>query len=246
MAKRPRIGITMRLEMESRRFYLGRDYSEAVEICGGIPVHLSLIPKADYIAEALSGLDGILLPGSNTDVDPNYYGEEPHPSLGTVIPEKDETDRLVLDEAERLNLPLFGICFGMQALNVARGGTLIQDIGSQVEDCIKHDQGNPYTRNSHNLTFKAGSIISGLTAVQASTTAIRVNSSHHQAIRNVGKNLAATAWASDDVIECIEDTREDRFVIGVQWHPEITFSDDPVSQAIFELFIEKCSLGRKQ
>ena len=78
MAKRPRIGITMRLEIETRRFYLGRDYSEAVEAAGGVPVHLSLIPKEEYIAAVMDGLDGILLPGSNTDVDPHYYGEEPH------------------------------------------------------------------------------------------------------------------------------------------------------------------------
>src|SRR5436853_7068223 len=118
MRKHPRIGITMRLEIETRRFYLGRDYSEAIEACGGVPVHLALIPKAEYIAEAMAGLDGILLPGSNTDVDPHYYGEEPHHKLGTVIPEKDETDRLVLAEAERLNMPLLAICYGMQALNV--------------------------------------------------------------------------------------------------------------------------------
>src|SRR5688572_25116653 len=101
MAARPRIGITMRLEMETHRFYLGRDYSEAVEASGAVPVHLALIPKVEYVTEALAGLDGVLLPGSNTDVDPQHYGEEPHPKLGTVIPIKDDTDRLVLAEAER-------------------------------------------------------------------------------------------------------------------------------------------------
>lgn len=237
MGKRPRIGITMRLEMESRRFYLGRDYSEAVEACGGVPVHLSLIPKPDYIAAALTGLDGILLPGSNTDIDPQHYGEEPHQRLGTVIPEKDETDRLVLDEAERLSLAVFGICFGMQALNVSRGGTLIQDIEAQVGASIKHDQGKPYTRNSHSLTIDDGSFLSKLKAVNGG---LRVNSSHHQAVAKVGTNLRATAWASDGVIECIEDVRKDRFVVGVQWHPEITFATDELSREIFEAFVEKC------
>src|SRR5689334_17278226 len=126
MVERPRIGITMRLEIESRRFYLGRDYSEAVEAAGGIPVHLGLIPKREYISAALEGLDGILLPGSDTDVDPSFYGEEPHPKLKKVVPEKDNTDRLVLEEAERRGLPILAICYGMQALNVWRGGTLIQ------------------------------------------------------------------------------------------------------------------------
>ncbi|MEO6655675.1 MAG: gamma-glutamyl-gamma-aminobutyrate hydrolase family protein [Pyrinomonadaceae bacterium] len=245
MVKRPRIGITMRLEMATHRFYLGRDYSEAVEACGGIPVHLSLIPKAEYIAEVIVGLDGILLPGSNTEVDPHYYGEEPHPKLGTVIPEKDETDRLVLAEIERLNLPLLAICFGMQALNVIRGGTLIQDIESQVKACIKHEQGMPATRTSHSLEIEKGSLLSQLPSIKGSDSTLRVNSSHHQAVAKVGKHLKAVAWAKDGVIESIQETRKDRFALGVQWHPEVTFNKDRFSQEIFELFIEKCRVRKK-
>lgn len=237
MAKRPRIGITMRLEMETHRFYLGRDYSEAVEAAGGIPVHLGLIPKTEYISDAVAELDGILLPGSNTDVDPQYYGEEPHPQLGTVIPEKDLTDRLVLAEVEKRKLPLLAICFGMQALNVFRGGSLIQDIPSQVKNPIKHEQGVPATRNSHSLKVAKMSVLGTLAT---SKIEVRVNSSHHQAIAKVGKNLKAVAWAADGVIECIEDTRKDRFVLGVQWHPELTVSHDDLSRKIFEAFISKC------
>lgn len=240
MAELPRIGITMRLELETRRFYLGRDYSEAVESFGGVPLHLSLIPKAEYIAEAVAHLDGVLLPGCNTDVDPHYYGEEPHHDLGTVITEKDETDRLVLAEVERLNIPLLAICYGMQALNVYRGGSLIQDIKSQVPKSIKHEQGDPQTRNSHSLKIGAGSILSGLDAVKAAKEALRVNSSHHQAIKKVGKNLKAVAWANDGIIESIQDTRKGRFVLGVQWHPEMTAGFDHISREIFELFVEKC------
>src|SRR4051812_32660236 len=110
MNRRPLIGITLRLEIGTGRFYLGRDYSEAVEAAGGVPVHLALIPKEEYISSVLVGLDGVLLPGSNTDVDPHLYGEEPHPQLGTVIPEKDKTEMLVLAEIDRLTLPLLAIC----------------------------------------------------------------------------------------------------------------------------------------
>jgi len=237
MGKRPRIGITMRLEMETRRFYLGRDYSEAVTACGGIPVHIALIPQAEYINEALADLDGILLPGSNTDVDPFFYGEEPHPNLGTVIPEKDQTDRLVLEEAERLNLPFLGICFGMQALNVWRGGSLIQDIRALVDNCLKHDQGTPYDRNSHSIELESGSILAEMNKSEPET---RVNTSHHQAIARLGANLRTTAWAPDGVIEGVEDTREGRFVVGVQWHPEMTFGHDAFSRKIFERFVEEC------
>lgn len=243
MGKRPRIGITMRLEMATQRFYLGRDYSETVEAFGGIPVHLGLIPKAEYIAEAIAGLDGILLPGSDSDVDPHYYGEEPHHRLGTVIPAKDETDRLVLSEVERLNMPLLAICYGMQALNVSRGGSLVQDIESQVKGSYKHEQGSPATRNSHSLKIEKGSILARLRSAKAANVNIRVNSSHHQAVAKVGRNLKAVAWAKDGIIECIQDTRKDRFVLGVQWHPELTSSHDRLSQEIFELFVENCRSG---
>ncbi|CAN5157464.1 gamma-glutamyl-gamma-aminobutyrate hydrolase family protein [soil metagenome] len=244
MVYRPRIGITMRLEIETRRFYLGRDYSEAVEAFGGIPVHIALIPKREYIVEALNGLDGVLLPGSNTDVDPHFYGEEPHHRLGTVIPEKDETDRLLIEEAELLNLPLLAICYGMQALNVVRGGTLVQDIESQVEESIKHEQGIPQFRNSHSLKIGEQGILAGLDAEKTATGPIRVNSSHHQAIGKIGSDLSATAWASDGVVECIEDTRDDRFALGVQWHPELSSRTDRLSGEIFKLFVDVCRRGR--
>src|SRR6185436_10760007 len=98
--QRPRIGITMRLELSTDRFYLGRHYSEAVEAAGGAPVHISLIAQPQYIASVMDSLDGILLPGSDSDVDPLRYGAEPHAQLGTVVPVKDETDLLVLEEIE--------------------------------------------------------------------------------------------------------------------------------------------------
>jgi putative glutamine amidotransferase len=240
MARRPRIAITTRLELETQRFYLGRHYSEAVHAAGGIPVHLPLIPDKDYIREAIAGVEGILLPGSNTDVDPQYYGEEPNPRLGTVISEKDLTDRLVLDKVEENRLPLLAICYGMQALNVHRGGTLHQDIGSQVENSIKHEQGVPSNRNSHSLLVADTGFIAELDSVRSADTRLRVNSSHHQALKTLGRDLAATCWAPDGIIECVEDPRADRFCIGVQWHPEITASFDPLSREIFERFISAC------
>ena len=230
----------MRLEMETRRFYLGRDYSEALEASGAIPIHLSLIPKREYIAEALNGLDGILLPGSDSDVDPSYYGEDPHPKLKRVVPEKDETDLLVLTEAEKQGLPVMAICYGMQSLNVARGGTLIQDIESHVEKNIMHDQGKPLDRNSHRITVAENGIMASL-AERETSEEIKVNSHHHQAISSVGENLVATAWAGDGVIECVEDTRDGRFVLGVQWHPELSWKTDVLSRAIFERFVENCT-----
>jgi putative glutamine amidotransferase len=123
---KPLIGITMRHELETERFYLARCYSEAIEAAGGVPVHLSLIPKASYVESVLENLDGVLLPGSASDVDPLRYGHEPHRKLGAVHPLRDETDVLVLKGVERRGLPLLAICFGLQIWNVFRGGTLIK------------------------------------------------------------------------------------------------------------------------
>lgn len=230
----------MRLEIETRRFYLGRDYSEAVTALGGAPVHISLIPDREYISSVLSGLDGILLPGSDSDVDPAFYGEDPHPKLKRVVPEKDETERMVIEEAEKLGLPILAICYGMQALNVARGGSLIQDIESSVEGAIMHEQGLPLIRGSHRLRLVDKGFIPDLAASLGINGDHRVNSHHHQAIDNVGNGLSAVAWASDGVVECIEDMRDGKFVLGVQWHPELSWSTDALSRGIFERFVERC------
>ncbi|MFN0141175.1 MAG: gamma-glutamyl-gamma-aminobutyrate hydrolase family protein [Pyrinomonadaceae bacterium] len=238
MAKRPLIGITMRLEQETGRFYLGRDYSERVERAGGVPMHISLIPKKEYIAKVMSGIDGLLLPGSNTDVDPQYYGEEPHPGLKTVIPIKDETEMLVLAEAERRKIPILAICYGMQALNVYRGGKLVQDIGSQVKNCLKHDQGMPVGRASHSIRVAKTGILASFASIKNSRGPIRVNTSHHQAVARVGKGLKATAWAKDGVIECIEGNGRGNWILGVQWHPELM--NDAVSDEVFTSFVSKC------
>lgn len=227
----------MRLELESERFYLGRDYSEALEALGAIPYHISLIPKADYISEIVKNLDGILLPGSDTDVDPLIFGEEPRPNLKKIVPEKEKTDLLVLEAAEKFEKNVLGICFGMQILNVARGGTLFQDIETDIENCVKHEQGKPMARNSHSIESKSEGLLSRLIT---ESEVVRVNSHHHQAVKKVGKHLKVTAWAKDGVIECIEDTRDDRFVVGVQWHPELSWKTDELSRNIFAEFISAC------
>jgi putative glutamine amidotransferase len=245
MVRRPRIAITMRLELQTQRFYLGRDYSEAVEASGGVPVLIPLIPKRDYISAALEGVDGVLLPGSNTDIDPHRYGDEPHPMLGTVIPEKDESDIYVLEEADRRQLPLLGICFGMQALNVHRGGSLIQDIHSEVPNSVKHEQGLPSNRVSHSVDIAGDGLLSTLSAVKNAENHLRVNSSHHQAVSRLGDGLRAIAWARDGIIEAVEDTSGERFVLGVQWHPELTAAFDHLSKEIFDVFVAECAKLRQ-
>lgn len=238
----PRIGIPLRIELETDRFYLSRHYSEAVEAAGGAPLHISLIPNPDYIAAAVDDLDAILLPGSDSDVDPLKYGQEPHPALGSVHSIKDETDLLILEQIEQRRLPLMAICFGMQVLNISRGGTLIQDIPSQVPGAIKHQQGVPRDRPSHRVKILEESLLSSL----AETENAFVNSHHHQAIQTVGRDLVATAWTSDGLVEALEDPRSDRFVIAVQWHPELGWQKDNLSKALFNRFVSEATHYARQ
>ena len=225
----------MRIELETDRFYLARHYSEAVEAAGGLPLHIPLIPNADFIRQTVAELDGILLPGSDSDMDPLRYGREPHPKLGSVHPIKDETDLLVLQEVEEHAIPLFAICFGVQALNVSRAGTLIQDIASEWPTAIKHEQGKPRDRHSHSVRLLDDSIMRELARAESAP----VNSHHHQALETVGRELVATAWAPDGLIEAVEDPRKDRFVVGVQWHPELGWQRDRFASALFERFVDE-------
>jgi putative glutamine amidotransferase len=144
---------------------------------------------------------------------------------------------LVLTEVEERALPLFAICFGMQVLNVSRGGTLIQDIGSQWPDAIKHEQGAPRDRHSHNVRLLQESLLGHL----AMHDHAPVNSHHHQAIETLGRELVATAWATDGLVEVVEDPRSERFVLGVQWHPELGWERDEFARALFDRFVEEAA-----
>lgn len=230
---RPLIGITTRLDNSNHTFYLRRFYAEAVAAAGADPVYIPLIPDEDYLLSLAARCDGLLFSGSNSDMDPKHYNEEPHLHLGYVIEERDQTDLILLRLAEEQNLAVLAICFGAQSLAVSRGGSLIQDLPSQVDNVLKHDQGEPYSRPSHRITIESNSLLAQL----AGGITARVNSSHHQAIKDPGENLRITATTQDGVIECVEDTRSDRFVLGVQWHPELGWEKDELSQAIFKKFV---------
>jgi putative glutamine amidotransferase len=230
---RPLVGITMRQELETERFYLARFYSEAVEAAGGAPVHIPLIPDAEYLEGLVCRLDALLLPGSNSDVDPALYGREPHARLGAVHPLRDATDVCLLKAAEERRLPLLAICYGMQVWNVFRGGTLIQDIETQVQGALKHEQGAPRERRSHAVKIRPDSLVARL----AGGEELRVNSHHHQALETIGRDLQATAWSADGLVEAVEDAREGLWAVGVQWHPELGWRNDDFSRVLFESFM---------
>lgn len=191
------------------------DYVAGVVGAGGVPVVLPPVPEA--AEEMAQGIDGLLLSGGS-DLDPDYYGEEPLSELGVTLPERDAFEMIILKYALERGVPVFGICRGLQVLNVALGGTLYQDLPSQLHpDLIAHLQQMPKWQWTHEVEVNGDSEVAKITQ----TTELRVNSYHHQAIKDLADGLVAVAHASDGVIEAVEfrDLSE-RWLVGVQWHAE--------------------------
>jgi putative glutamine amidotransferase len=240
--EKPWIGIPTRYHEKSE--YIGqiRHYLDVILWAGGLPLMIPTLGDSGIIRDYVERVDGILLPGSPTDIDPRRYGADPHPKLGKPYPERDATDFAILDLAEaQPTMPLLGICFGIQSLNVHRGGSLIQDIPSQVDASVKHDQDDDKPPARHVIRIAEDSLVGRL----AGKSKIEVNSYHHQAVERPGRNLRPVAFASDDVIEAIEDDTG-RFIVGVQWHPERGWKEDPFSKALFSKFIEQAKLRYNQ
>lgn len=239
--KQPLVGITMRLSA-AHDFYLRREYAEAIERFGGAPIYLPLLARREYANRVLETVDAILLPGSDSDVDPLLYDEEPLPRCGAVQPARDRTDLLFIERAEEMKIPILGICYGMQILNVARGGSLLQDIETEHPNALAHQQGAPRERLSQRIRIEEDSFLRGLT----NDSSALINTHHHQAVKKIGENLKIAARASDGIVEAVEDARPGVFAVGVQWHPELCWRDDIFSQNLFAAFIAAASQTRNR
>ena len=208
-------------------------YLRAVEACGGEPVVISLQASPEEIARQARECAAVLLPGSKADVDPQKYGAEKHHETAPADQQRDAADELLLQDAYSQRKPIFGICYGLQALNVWRSGTLEQHIQSAVAHTAGRD-----VEFAHKVQVESGSWLSGLLGTVSGW--IPVNSSHHQAAESVGDGLRVAArCAEDGVIEALEGTDPGHFVVAVQWHPERGFEHDSPSHRLFESFIEK-------
>jgi putative glutamine amidotransferase len=191
---------------------LGVTYLDAVAAAGGIPVILAPLP-ARQLESIIDRLDGVCLSGG-PDIEPATYGSDAHPELGPTEPEVDLFELGLVRAARRRGLPVLAICRGMQVLNVARGGTLVQHL-PDLSDEIQHRQTVPASQPSHSVAVAADSKLARI----AESERIDVNSFHHQAIDRLGTGLEPVAWADDGVIEGVE-APGDSFTIGVQWHAE--------------------------
>ena len=218
----PRIGIpfgeagTVR-EQRKQQYYL-----DAVRTAGGEPVVLSTAEPPICTLQVASTLDGIMLPGSAADVNPQLYHAKREERCAAPDPAREQTDYSLLEVADRERKPLLAICYGVQILSVFRGGTLAQHIDG-------HEGGT-----KHPIRCEAGSLVSEL----ANGAAATVNSYHHQAVERPGRGLRIVAHADDGTIEALEGQDAGHFVVGVQWHPERDFDSSEFSRALFEKFIQ--------
>jgi putative glutamine amidotransferase len=206
-------------------------YLKAIEASGGEAASISLVSTPEEVARTVSRCAAVLLPGSKADVDPQKYGAEKHPATAAADPQRDAVDELLLQDAYSQRKPILGICYGLQALNVWRTGTLIQ----HLETPVQHS-GNA-AEVAHRARVSPGSSLSAI--LGAVTSGMGVNSSHHQAAAKLGDGLRVGAHCSEDgVIEAIEGTDARHYVLAVQWHPEKNFDRDATSRKLFESLID--------
>lgn len=208
-------------------------YIAALHSAGVTPVLVPLHERQDRVARLLLGVQGILLPGSRFDVDPERYGEERLPECGEADPARAAVDELLLQDAFSLHKPILAICHGMQTLNVWCGGSLVQHLQTLVD----HSPGREIV-DAHPVRVAPGSRLAALLPSSAHQQ-VQVNSSHHQAVKKAGSNLLVSAVSvNDGVIEAVELDSPSHFVVGVQWHPERTYTHSAFSRAIFCAFVQ--------
>lgn len=229
---RPRIGIPYRKLTEQLRG-AGEKYDtyvRSVENAGGAPVPVALTLSSDDLEKRAEELDAIVLPGSPADVDPLRYGSAQGAHTAAADSAREATDLSLLRHCFDQGKPVLAICYGMQILNVYLGGSLIQDIPSEMQTSSEHAAGTGEPERFHDVTLEGASRLASF----AQNRKQRVNSSHHQAIREPGRGLRVAARADDSVIEAVEWGGDSNWVTGVQWHPERMTKDDQFARRLFE------------
>jgi putative glutamine amidotransferase len=236
----PLIGMPAQMDPGREMQYLSRHYSDAIAGAGGTPLIIPLTETADVACPIAEQLDGILLTGSISDLDPSLYGASRSPKCGAAQPLRDRMDYMLLETAFRRKIPVLAICYGIQSLNVFCGGSLVQDIPESIGTDIRHSDPESQNPASHKIKISGGSV---LEQIAEGTDAV-VNSTHHQAIERAGKNLEVIARAHDGVIESVVCSNRDHWILGVQWHPEKNFRRDNFSWKLFEFFLARCRAAR--
>jgi putative glutamine amidotransferase len=205
---------------------------KAASAAGGVPLLIPCLRGEGLMVAYLEAVDGLIFSGSGADLHPGHYGEEPIEALGRLNPERLDFELGLARRALGGSLPLLGICGGLQTLNVAAGGTLYQDLPSQRPEALEHKPDIPCSQPAHPVSISEGSRLAAIVG----RSDLQVNSTHHQALKDVAEAFEVRAVAPDGVVEAVE-APGGRFVLAVQWHPEYMAPQCPASRAIFEAFV---------
>ncbi|MEW9095720.1 MAG: gamma-glutamyl-gamma-aminobutyrate hydrolase family protein [Clostridiaceae bacterium] len=231
------IGVVGNLQVHSEegfpsyhRIFANKDYLEVVEECGGVPIILPFTENYYKVREQIKLVDKVIITGG-VDINPFYYGEESIINGGTIIPERDNYDFMIIKACEELNKPIFGICRGMQSINVAYGGTLYQHIPEIKEFYLQHSQKSAYDVAVHKIKIKNNTKLHSVLGEEE-----KANSFHHQSIKDLAPNFIISAFSNDGVVEAIENI-QGTTIIGVQWHPEKMYLNNEGMKELFHRFI---------
>jgi len=237
---KPVIGVTPDFNAGDRKEWGGREptyflrarYVRAIEELGGIPLILPLVADAAGRRRLLERVDGLLLTGSGPDLPPRLYGERQRYKFPLVSERRANFELDLVHHARTRDIPLLGICGGMQTVNVACGGSLFQDLFSQLPQALPHRQTTKAIHLSHSVNITPGSLLRKI----VTKATLQVNSSHHQSVKTVAPSLIASAIAPDGVIEAVESPRH-RFFLGIQWHPEFLFERHIAHRRLFQALL---------
>ncbi|WP_218957720.1 gamma-glutamyl-gamma-aminobutyrate hydrolase family protein [Facklamia lactis] len=243
---RPIIGITGNLTdiQNDDRYapftvsYIPHDFVKAIKAAGGIPIIIPLI-RDENLSEYLEIVDGLVLTGGQ-DVSPIFYNEEPDLRLGSISPNRDEHEIELVEQFLNSQKPILGICRGMQIINIVLGGSLYQDLSLAPNVTVQHVQKAEVHFVTHSVSVDPDSSLG-----QLMKTGDYVNTIHHQAIKELGKGLKASAWSPDRLIEAVESEDGSQNIIAVQWHPELTYDINQASRSIFKNFINRSLKARE-
>ena len=238
---KPIIGVTPDFNAGNRKdmggkeptYFLRARYMKAIEDAGGIPVVLPLLSNTDAWRQVMTHVHGLLITGSGSDLAPEFYGERQRHKFARMSRERATMELGIAKAAYRADVPMLGICGGMQSINVALGGTLYQDIAAQLDTPIDHLPAYSATKTTHPVQIAPESLLRRIVG----KARVEVNSSHHQSVKKVASNLVQTAVAPDGVIEAIE-APDRAFILGVQWHPEFLYDRDPIQRRLFQALVK--------